>query len=392
MLELMINKDKDLENIILIENGKMIENYISNEEERKRRLEGNIYIGKVVDIINGMQAAFVDFGEEKNGFIHLKDAIAQVDEAKEKLDQSLDIKKVLKPKQKLLIQIKKDSDVRKGARVSTHISIPGKYIVLMPNTSFITISQKIEDEMKKQEIKTWIKTNLPDGFGAIARTSVEKASQEEIKKDIENLLNQWQEIEDKFQKSSDTPKLLWQSENIVEKIITDLSAKKLEKITTNSEEHFKELKKLNLENIDIILDKENNLLEKYDLEKQIEKLESRKIWLNCGGFITIDKTEALTAIDVNTGKFTGNRDLESTIFKVNKEATLEIAKQLRLRDIGGIIVIDYIDMKTKENKEKIEALLKEALKEDRAKTQVEGFTKLNLMELTRKHICSHLNS
>lgn len=392
MLELMINKDKDLENIILIENGKMIENYISNEEERKRRLEGNIYIGKVVDIINGMQAAFVDFGEEKNGFIHLKDAIAQVDEAKEKLDQSLDIKKVLKPKQKLLIQIKKDSDVRKGARVSTHISIPGKYIVLMPNTSFITISQKIEDEMKKQEIKTWIKTNLPDGFGAIARTSAEKASQEEIKKDIENLLNQWQEIEDKFQKSSDTPKLLWQSENIVEKIITDLSAKKLEKITTNSEEHFKELKKLNLENIDIILDKENNLLEKYDLEKQIEKLESRKIWLNCGGFITIDKTEALTAIDVNTGKFTGNRDLESTIFKVNKEATLEIAKQLRLRDIGGIIVIDYIDMKTKENKEKIEALLKEALKEDRAKTQVEGFTKLNLMELTRKHICSHLNS
>lgn len=392
MLELIINKDKDLENIILIENGKMIENYISNEEERKRRLEGNIYIGQVVDIINGMQAAFVNFGEEKNGFIHLKDAIPQVDETKEKLDSSINIRNVLKPKQKLLIQVKKDSDARKGARVSTHISIPGRFIVLMPNTSFITISQKINDQEKKQKIISFIKENLPEGFGAIVRTSAEKVSQEEIKKDIENLLNKWKDIENKFNKSSDTPKLLWESENIVEKMITDLSTKNLAKITTNREEYFNKLKKLKLDNMDIILDKQSNLLTKYDLEKQIEKLENRKIWLNCGGFITIDKTEALTAIDVNTGKFTGSKDLESTIFKVNKEATMEIAKQLRLRDIGGIIVIDYIDMKNKDNKDKIEELLKEVLKSDRAKTQVEGFTRLNLMELTRKHICSHLNS
>lgn len=391
MLELIINKNKDLENIILIENGKMMEHYISTEEDRKRRLEGNIYIGQVGDIIHGMQAAFVDFGEEKKGFIHLKDAIPQVDETKEKLDSSLTIKNVLKPKQKLLIQIKKDSDAKKGARVSTHISIPGKFIVLMPNTSFITISQKIKDDAKKQEKISFIKENLPDGFGAIIRTSAEKVSQEEIKKDIENLLSKWREIESKFTKSSDQPKLLWKSENIVEKMITDLSTKNLEKITTNSEEEYHNLEKLKLENIAIVLDQETDLLSKYDLEKQIEKLENRKIWLNCGGFITIDKTEALTAIDVNTGKFTGNKDLESTIFKVNKEATMEIAKQLRLRDIGGIIVIDYIDMKSEENKEKIEELLKEVLKEDRAKTQVEGFTKLNLMELTRKHICSHLN-
>ena len=129
----------------------------------------------------------------------------------------------------------------------------------------------------------------------------------------------------------------------------------------------------------------------YDLSTQIKKSKDRKVWLNCGGFITIDKTEALTAIDVNTGKFTGKSDLESTIYKVNKEATIEIAKQLRLHDIGGIVIIDYIDMHIPENNEKIESLLKEELKKDRAKTQVEGFTKLNLMELTRKHICSHLN-
>ena len=392
MLELIINKEKDIENIILVQNGKIIENYTSTEEDRKRRLEGNIYIGQVGDIINGMQSAFVDFGGIKKGFIHLKDAIPQVDETKEKFDSSLDIKNVLKPKQKLLVQIKKDSDDKKGARVSTHISIPGKYIVLMPNTSFITISQKIENKDKKQELIKFIQTNLPKGCGAIVRTSAEKVSQEEIKKDIKDLLDKWKGIENKFNKSSDKPKLLWESENIVEKIITDLSAKNLEKITTNSEEEFNKLKKISdIEKIEVILDKKNDLLKKYDLEKQIEKLENRKIWLNCGGFITIDKTEALTAIDVNTGKFTGKKDLESTIFKVNKEATIEIAKQLRLRDIGGIIIIDYIDMKNKENKEKIENLLKDALKEDRAKTQVEGFTKLNLMELTRKHICSHLN-
>jgi ribonuclease G len=391
MLELIINKNKKLENIILVQNGKIIENYTSTEEDKKRRLEGNIYIGQVSDIINGMQAAFIDFGGEKKGFIHLKDAVPQIDETKEKLDSSLDIKNVLKLKQKLLIQIKKDSDDKKGARVSTHISIPGKFVVLMPNTDFITISQKIEDTNKKQELKNLIKETLPKGYGAVIRTSAEKVSKEEIKKDIENILKKWNDIEKKFNTSSDTPKLLWESENIVEKAITDLSTKNLEKITTNSEEEFNKLKKLNVENIEIILDKENDLLSKYDISKQIEKLENRKIWLNCGGFITIDKTEALTAIDVNTGKFTGNKDLETTIFKVNKEATMEIAKQLRLRDIGGIIIIDYIDMKNKENKKNIENILKEALKEDRAKTQVEGFTKLNLMEMTRKHICSHLN-
>ena len=392
MLELIINKEKDLEDIVLVQNGKMIEHYTSTEEERKRRLEGNIYVGRVGDIIKGMQAAFVEFGGEKKGFIHLKDAMPQIDETKEKLDTSLNINKVLKSNQKLLVQVKKDSDDKKGARVSTHISLPGKYIVLMPNTTFITISQKIENEEKRKTLRNIIKENLPKGFGAIIRTSAENISEEEIKKDIKDLLEKWKDIENKFNQSTDKPSILWESENVVEKMIIDLSDKKLEKITTNSEEEFKKLNSLkNKGNIEIILEKQKNLLEKYDLQSQIEKLENRKIWLNCGGFITIDKTEALTAIDVNTGKFTGKKDLETTIFKVNKEDTIEIAKQLRARDIGGIIIVDYIDMRNKENKENIEKLLKEALKEDRAKTQVEGFTKLNLMELTRKHICSHLN-
>ena len=392
MLELIVNKNEDLETIVLVENGKMLEHYISTENERKRRLEGNIYIAQVGDIINGMQAAFIDYGEKKKGFIHLKDVLPKVDETKEKIDNTINISKVIKPNQKIMIQIKKDSDFTKGARVSTHISLPGKYIVLMPNTDFITVSQKISSTDIKKELTKFIKTNLPEGFGAIIRTSCEKASFDDIKSDINALLERWEKIQTKYKQVKTAPKLIWESEGIIEKIITDLSSKNLENIVTNDKDIYKKLSNnYNKSNIKIIFDEKHNLLEKYELEQQIEKLQDRKVWLNCGGFITIDKTEALTAIDVNTGKFTGKKDLESTIFKVNKEATIEIAKQLRLRDIGGIIIIDYIDMADKENKQKIEKLLKEEFKCDRAKTQVEGFTKLNLMELTRKHICSHLN-
>ena len=393
MLELVINKNEDLENIILLQNGKIVEYYISTKEDRKRRLEGNIYVGKVGDIIDGMQAAFVDFGGNKKGFIHLKDAMPQIDEKKQKLDTTIDIKKVLKPNQKILIQIKKDSDNKKGARVSTHISLPGKFVVVMPNIDFITISQKIDNKEKKDELIKFIKENLPKGFGAIVRTSAEKASKEDIKKDIDNLLNKWKKIEKEYNTSAGEPKLICESENVVEKMLIDLSINGIDKITTNSKTEYEKIKNnlTETDTIKVAYQNKNDLIEEYGLIGQLEKIENRKIWLNCGGFITIDKTEALTAIDVNTGKFTGKKDLESTIFKVNKEATIEIAKQLRLRDIGGIIIVDYIDMKDKDNKDKIEKLLKDELKGDRAKTQVEGFTKLNLMELTRKHICSHLN-
>lgn len=391
MLELIINKKEDLENIILLQNGKIVEYYTSTEEDKKRRLEGNIYIGRVGEIIDGMQAAFIDFGGCKKGFIHLKDAMPQIDEKKAKLDTSTDIKKVLKINQKILVQVKKDSDNKKGARVSTHISLPGKFVVIMPNVDFITISQKIDDNKKKEKLMKFIKETLPEGFGAIVRTSAENVPNDYIKEDIKNLLAKWNKIEKEYNNSSNEPKLICESENVVEKMLIDLSPNKIDKITTNSKKEYENLKNSDFNNQNIVFEDKQDLIQEYALTGQLEKLENRKIWLNCGGFITIDKTEALTAIDVNTGKFTGNKDLESTIFKVNKEATVEIAKQLRLRDIGGIIIVDYIDMRDKENKERIQNLLKEELKADRAKTQVEGFTKLNLMELTRKHICSHLN-
>lgn len=393
MLEIFIDKKENQEKVALIENGNLVEYY--EEDEETDRKEGNIYVGTVKDIIPGMQSAFIDIGTEKNGFIHLKDILPKVDEKNEKLELNLDIKKVIKPNQKLLVQIKKDSNDKKGARVSTHINLPGKYIVLMPNTDFITISQKIEDKKEQERLVNLVKEHIGKENGAIIRTSAVKKDKELIK-DIELLQNKWKEIQEKYnQKISQNngDSLVYESENIVDKMIIDLVSEKIENIVTNNKAEYDKLiieknKMEELSNTKISLENKD-VLDIYDIKKQIEKICNRKIWLKCGGFITIDKTEALTAIDVNTGKYTGNKNLEQTLYKVNEEATVEIAKQLRLRDIGGIIIIDYIDMRKQENKDKIQKLLKERLKLDRAKTQVEGFTKLDLMEMTRKHICSH---
>lgn len=393
MTEIFIKKEQEGKQIALVENGILTEYYEEDKEDTRR--EGNIYIGIVKDIIKGMQSAFIDIGTEKNSFIHLKDVLPKVDEKKEKVEMTLtDISKVLKLNQKIIVQVKKDSNEQKGARVSTHINLPGKYIVLLPATDIVTISQKIEDKKEQERLIKLVEKNISKNNGAIIRTSA-KGKEKEIIEEIKSLENKWNKIcEKEVDVNSKKPELIYKSEDIVRKMLIDLNSKNIENIYTNSKEEYEELKEVIKEseeykNIKLQLGGKE-ILEKYDLANQIEKSKNRKIWLKCGGFITIDKTEALTAIDVNTGKYIGGaNNVEQTIYKVNMEATIEIAKQLRLKDIGGIIIIDYIDMSKKEDKEKIEELLKEELKRDRSKTQVEGFTKLDLMELTRKHICSH---
>ena len=389
MIELIIDKNKDVKTIAAVENGKLVEIYEENEENKNARNEGNIYLGIVKDIVPGMQAAFVDIGTEKNSFIHVKYVIPQVDEKIEKRTDAK-IKDVIKSGQKILIQIQKDSNDKKGARTSTHIKLTGKYIVLMPKTNIVTISQKVVNEKERERLLKIVKTSLPENTGAIIRTAAENKTEKDLVDDLKQLISKWKKINSKFEKGENKTQLLFKSPSIIEKLILDLPENKIEKIVVNNQKESDEIKEILTETDENIkIEIEKNLLEKYELAKQIEKSKQRKIWLNCGGFITIDQTEALVAIDVNSGKFTGKSTLEETVYKVNYEATIEIAKQLRLRDIGGIIIIDYIDMQKQENKDKIENLLKECLKQDRAKTQVEGFTKLNLMELTRKHICSH---
>ncbi len=395
MIEILITNNKNQEKIALVENGILIEYYENNESTERK--EGNIYLGKVKDIIKGMQAAFIDIGTEKNAFIHLKDILPKIDETKEQLNTETDIKDIVKKGQNLLVQIKKDSNEQKGARVSTHINLPSKYIVLMPNTNIITNSQKIESKEEKERLYKIVKENINPKNGAVIRTAAE-GKNEEIIEDIKKVEKTWQEIEkdyeERIKEKEPEVGLIYKAEDILYKMLIDLSEKNITKIIIDNEEKYQEIKDFikkdnQLKNIKIEKTEEKDLFSTYDIEKQIEKIQKRRIWLKSGGFITIDKTEALTAIDVNTGKFTGNKDLEQTIYTVNREATIEIAKQIRLRDIGGIIIIDYIDMHKPENKQKIEELLKEKLKEDRSKTQVEGFTKLDLMEMTRKHICSH---
>ena len=396
MLEILINKEDDKKNIALLENGRLLEYYM--DEENSNRNEGNIYVGVVKNIIKGMQAAFIDIGTEKNSFIHLKDILDKIDEKNlENIttnNDKINITDVIKEGQRLLVQVKKDSNLQKGARVSTHINLPSKYIALMPNTDIITVSQKIEDKKEQERLIKLVKENLNPENGAIIRTSAAGKNQEIIE-DIKNVEKRWKEIQSKFENNkANKPKLIEKANGILEKMIIDLPEKSVKKITTNSKEEYNNIIQFNkmnnyLSGTDIALKENEDVFDIYDVKKEISKIENRKIWLKCGGFITIDKTEALTAIDVNTGKYTGNNSVEDTVFKVNKEATVEIAKQLRLRDIGGIIIIDYIYMKNEKNKEEIQTLLEEKLKLDRAKTQVEGFTKLDLMELTRKHICSH---
>ena len=392
MLELFIKRVENQRKIALVEDGKIIEYYEEGDNDNKN--EGNIYIGVVKDIVKGMQAAFVDIGTEKNSMIHLKDILEKKDEKIEKPNLKQDINTVIKPNQKLLVQIKKDSNEKKGARISTHISLPGKYIVLMPNTDFITVSQKIENKKEQERLIKLVKENITQGNGAVIRTSAE-GKENEIIEDIQYVENKWKKIiKDSQDEKQKSPRQLYKSEDIVEKMLIDLANKGLSRVSVNDSLDYNSITKIKNENkeyknLQISVKSEDSIFNTYEIEQQINKINNRKIWLKCGGFITIDKTEALTAIDVNTGKYTGNKTMEDTVFKVNKEATIEIAKQLRIRDIGGIIIIDYIDMQDEKDKKEIENMLKEELKKDRSKTQIEGFTKLDLMEMTRKHICSH---
>ena len=392
MKEILINQSNDQKQILLLEDGILVEKY--EESKDIQRIEGNIYIGKVENVLQGMQSAFVDIGQEKNTFIHLRDILPKIDVKDGVQIPKKKIKEVINVGMPILVQVKRDFTEAKGAKVSTHISINSRFIVLMPNTTIITISQKIEDEKEKNRLTEIARKYLPENFGVIIRTSAKNQSEDVIKNDIEVAIKKWNNINRLYEegkKNNNFPKLVYKSHNVIKKLLIDLVDKDLEKITVNSEEDYeylsKVLKEFNVKDIKLIKEGINFIDNRVSLREQIVRAEKRKVWLKCGGFITIDKTEALTAIDVNSGKYTGTDNVESTIYKVNKEASIEIAKQLKLRDIGGIVIIDYIDMQSEENKQKIISTLSEELKKDRTKTQVVGFSKLNLLELTRKHIC-----
>lgn len=395
MKEIVVNYVDNKRTILIVEDSKLIEKYEENEDID--RLEGNIYLGKVTDVLPGMQAAFVDIGDEKNAFLHIKDLLPKVSNETGNKNEDLskyNIKDYVKIGMPIIVEVKKDKTDKKGAKVSTNLNLAGKFVVLIPNSKFVTVSQKVEGNSKVEKLKEYVKSLSINNYGVILRTSSVNASENQIKEDIEEIIKLHKNIikkaEEISKNKSFNPSMLFYKGNLISRLILDLGNQDLKKIIVNEEELYKSVKqKIQEENlsIEVELSQKENLLEIYNLENQLEKISNRKVWLKCGGFITIDKTEALTAIDVNTGKFVGKESIEQTVLKVNLEATEEIAKQLRARDIGGIIVIDYIDMDKKEDEEQVKELLVDCLKKDRAKTQVIGFTKLHLLEMTRKHMC-----
>ena len=401
MKDIIINKNEDGSNLIaLVENGKLIEKY--DDDESIKVNEGNIYCGIVRDLLPGMQSAFVDIGEDKNAFIHIKDVIPKVSNVTGNKDENLEkykIKDYLKVNMPVLVQVKKSEEKLKGARVSTHISITGRLSVLMINVDFITVSQKIENKEERARLKKLASEILSElnensTYGLILRTSAEDKEKAEIEKDVADLIEIWKKIKATYDENlkDKRPQLIFQNYDVISKFLVSVLETDVDRVIVNSKNTYETileyLKKIGKENVEVVLNENEDLTQMHDIAGQIEEMKERKIWLKCGGFITIDKTEALTAIDINSGKFTGkkNSSKENTIYKVNQEATVEIAKQLRLRNISGIIVIDYIDMEEEKDRKNIMNLLEKELKKDRSKTQVMGFTKLDLLEMTRKKL------
>lgn len=371
--KLVICKNNENANIFVYNQGNLVEQY--QEQFENKRLEGNIYYGKVINIVKGMQSAFIDIGIDKNAFIHIHDIIPK-DECNIENEENYDISKIIKPNENIIVQIKRDCNNNKGPRVTKDIKLVGKYTILMPFSTFVTVSKKISDMNERDRLITTITSYMEEEnikYGVIIRTSAEGKEDELIKEDIANLICKWKEIIEKS-KRVDPPIELYNNNGIIGKLINDFQPIGLE-IVTNDNEIYEFIKEID-ENQKVTID--NSLNEEINID--------RKVYLNCGGFITIDKTEALTAIDVNSGKFIGKDNLEDTIVKVNLEAATEIAKQIRLRDLGGIIIIDFIDMAKKEDREKVRNKIQEEAKKDRSKIQILEFTKLGLLEITRKHI------
>lgn len=381
MKELVIvNGKENNKEIYLFENKELVERYI--ERERKT-IAGNIYIGKVQNILTGLRSAFINIGEGKNAFIHERDLPQNIN-AESDAD-IIPINKVLKSGMPLMVEVKRDSSTYKGPRVSTKITLSSRFIVFMPNTNFITISQKIENEEEKERLKDIVSKYIPENTGAIIRTVAENVSEKDLEEDIKRVLDKWNTI--KNTEVSEYPMIVYEKGGILRKTIIDLIDSGLDNIICETEELKEIINDILSEiNANAKIEIDNDVALRFDIYKRTKELEDRKIWLKSGGFITIDKTEALTAIDVNTGRYIGEDNLEDTINLVNQEAIVEIAKQLRLRDIGGIIIIDFIDMKEEESKNRIIEILKKEIKKDRSKVQIEEFTKLNLLELTRKNI------
>jgi len=403
--EILINVTRDEIRVGLLEGGQVVEFYV--ERKRDASLVGNIYKGKIVKILPGMQSAFVDIGLEKAAFLYVTDIHAAMDEFAPFLDEeeklnSLDlttkrprpdltIEELIQEGQEILVQVSKDPIGGKGARVTSYVTMPGRYLVLMPDVEHIGISRRIPDEPERTRLKTIVETIRPKGYGLIIRTASEGSGEEDLKKDLEFLFLLWENVQKKKDRVS-APSMLYSDLDLVYRSVRDLMVQNVKRLVVDSSDEYERIKdfvrnyfeKL-LGNIELYEGTEP-IFDAFGIEFDISRALGQKVWLKSGGYIVIDQTEAMMVIDVNTGKFVGKEELEDTILKTNLEAVKEIAYQIRLRNLGGIIIVDFIDMEKYENRDRVFLAFVEAMKKDRAKNTISHISELGLIQMTRKRV------
>ncbi|WP_237066267.1 ribonuclease G [Microbulbifer guangxiensis] len=394
--ELLINVAPTETRVALVENGVLQEVYL--ERSARRGIVGNIYKGKVVRVLPGMQAAFVDIGLERAGFIHASDIAPLDEEGMESRESEVaDIRALVREGQSLVVQVVKDPISSKGARLTTHLSVSARYLVYMPQTRHIGISNRIEDEGERERLRELVdqasaklaeEGQKGDG-GFILRTVAEGVSEEELLRDIPFLYKLWHELEQRI-RSRPQPSVIYEDLPLFMRALRDLARPYTEKIRIDSREAHGRAAEFASKYAPEIAGRlehypgERPLFDLYGVEEEIRKALHNKVTLKSGGYLIVEQTEAMSTIDVNTGAFVGHRNLEETIFKTNLEAATAIARQLRLRNLGGIIIIDFIDMKDAEHRRQVLRMLEKALERDHAKTSITGVSELGLVEMTRK--------
>lgn len=379
--------------VALLEDGELSEYYV--ERPGRERLAGNIYKGVVRNVLPGMEAAFVDIGLEKNAFLYLGDVTLESSdfefgEGGPQKPEPKQIRQVLREGQELLVQVLKDPSGTKGARITTSITLPSRLMVMMPRMEYVGVSRRIDDEGERMRLKRTAEGMRPPGVGLIIRTAAQGVSAEELADEIPTLYEWWKELE-RREKQVTAPKELYRDQGLAVRSFRDMFDREVTRFVVNDRKTYNEIHAQMLEQgLETgpleCMDGAYDLFDRFSIESQIKKTLQRKCWLKSGGYLIVDHTEALTVIDVNTGKYVGDNNLQDTILHTNKEAAQEIARQIRLRDIGGIILIDFIDMASECHRDELLNVLREALRRDRTRTNVLGLTQLGLVEMTRKKI------
>lgn len=363
--------------VAIVDDDRLVEVFWAGQDENV----GNIYKGKVKDVIPGLSCAFVDVGLSKNAFLYAGDILIPGK------PRSTNIADIVKSGQDVMVQVKKEAFSEKGARVTGDITIPGHLLVLLPFQSEVSISRKISDNDLRSHLKQLIETNKPYNVGIILRTACMEAEDEDILYELEKLLGVWEEIRKRYEKYK-APSLIYEDIDVIERTLRDYLDSDINRVVINHEKLMRRinavLKAKNMNYGFKVQYVEGDLFEKFGLEKDIRRAIKRKVWLKSGGYLVFDETEAMTVIDVNSGKYTGHDDFEETVAQLNLEAAVEIPRQLRLRSIGGIILIDFIDMKNKDNEKNVIQTLKKELEKDKAHTRIVGMTGLGFLEMTRK--------